>query len=737
MGRCVRQTMTKKSTMILSACALSLLLLQALPGEAAVTAWQAPRAVVWSAGDTVEDTALKFLAGNADLLEAGSVEDLRWVKTSRIGDVSYVRFRQTFRGMDVENADVVVTLHDKGLVYQVTDTTVAADAFPASDQCISRADAENLVLSMKPDLVVDGSRGPVYIATTSLLPEAWYTVPVVVGRNGDMRTWEVYVDCSNGSVVAVRSLFWEADANVFDPNPAVDTDGPHRITLQHLTSSTNLEGSFARAYSCVSDCLSRRNRVFTQYAVADLDGNFLYEPDEPSTTDPFSETSAYYHLDKITTWFEEELGFVYECGSPPQRLPVDVYTNMDETNGYFMAVWRDTTERCADIVLGGALTPPGRDFAYDGEVIYHEYTHGVIIDTMGWSASIDVDQLGHDYSPDGISEGTADYYALTVTDNPVLGEYALTALGGTRRADNDRVCPDGIVGEGHYDGQLWSGTLWDIRTQIGAAKTDRLALSVLNTLPGAPSFHDAGTTLVNQARALEGSVLDAGDADIVEAAVNTRQLIGCERVVYLEDGESAPCFADGTYYYSWGGSEVDFMTCGVQFAVEAPAGARRVILRLTGMTASGYAPDYDVYINYNMPVGYNRVGDIGAVANDYEYVVAGSPTSLAWTEFSDPLIVPGTTYHVSVVSRDPYGLWMTAEASVVVGPVAEPTDDASDAVEDELEDDVSPADTVEDAAGADAAQDAQPDAQEDAAQDDTEDDGEDGGEGGCGCQTVV
>jgi hypothetical protein len=731
--------MMKKTTMLVSACALSLLLLQALPAGADITAWQAPRAVVWSAGETAEDAALRFLAGSPDLFQAGSTDHLVWEKTSRVGDVSHVRFQQAFRGVAVENAYVVVTLHDKGLVYQVTDTTVPADVFPSSGQCMSRADAENLVLSLKPDLFVDGSMDPVYLATTSLFNEAWLTVPVVVGRKGDMRLREVYVDCQSGMIVAVRNLFHDADANVFDPNPAVETDGPHQVTLQHLVSTTNLEGSFARVYSCLTNCTDRRNRTYTQYAEADTDGNFLYEPDEPSLTDPFSETSAYYHLDKITTWFEEELGFIYECGSPPQRLPVDVYTNMDEENGYFMAVWRDTTERCAEIALGGSLTSPGRDFAYDGEVIYHEYTHGVIMDTMVWSSNIDVDQFGHDYSPDGLSEGTADYYALTVTDCPVLGEYALAGFGGTRTADNDRVCPDGIIGEGHNDGQLWSGTLWDIRDQIGAAKTDRLVLAVLAALPGAPSFSDAGSTLVSQANALEGSVLDAGDADIVEAAVAARQLIGCERVIYLEDGELSQCFADGTYYYSWH-DPVDYMTCGVQFAVEAPAGARRVVLRFTVVAASSYTPDYDVYVNYGMRVGYGRDGDIGVVANDYEYVVTGSPSSIAWTDFSDPVLVPGTTYHVSVASRDPYGLWLAVEATVIEGPVVEPSDDVPDAVEDVIEDDVSPADTVEDVAADDSVEDAQPDTTGDAAQDpqeDAEDEGEDGEKGGCGCRITV
>jgi len=732
--------MMKKSAVILSACLLGLLLLQARPAESSVTAWQTPRAVVWSAGATAGDTALKFLAENPGLFQAGSTDLLQWKKTTRIGDVSNVRFEQTFQGVDVLNAVVIVTLHDQGLVYQVTDTTVPVEAFPSSDRCMSRAEAENIVLSLKPDLVVDGSMDPVYLATTSLWNEAWLTVPVVVGRNNDMRLQEVYLDCASGAVVAVRNLFHDADANVFMPHPAVDTDGPHRVTLEHLLSATNLEGSFARAYSCVSNCLSRRDRVFTQYAVADVDGNFLYDSDEPSLIDPFSETSGYYHLDTITTWFEEQLGFIYECGSPPQRLPVDVYSNMDEENGYFMAVWRDTTERCADIVLGGSLSLPGRDFAYDGEVIYHEYTHGVIMDTMGWSSSIDVDQFGHDYSPDGLSEGTADYYALSYTDSPVLGEYALTSFGGLRTADNDKVCPNGLIGEGHYDGQLWSGTLWDVRTQLGAQKADQLALSVLGVLPGAPSFSDAGTTLVNQANALEGSVLDAGDADIVEDIVAARQLIGCQRVVFMGDGESAMCFADGTYYYSWH-DPVDYMTCGVQFAVEAPPTARRVVLRFTVVAASSYTPDYDVYVNYGMRVGYARDGEIGVVANDFEYVVTGSPTSLAWTDFSDPVLVPGTTYHVSVVSRDPYGLWLSVEASVLEGTPVEPTpDDAPDAVEDVLEDDAAPADTVEDTPGDDVVEDAQPDASEDPAQDpqeDVEEEDEDGGKGGCGCRMAV
>jgi hypothetical protein len=45
--------------------------------------------------------------------------------------------------------------------------------------------------------------------------------------------------------------------------------------------------------------------------------------------------------------------------------------------------------------------------------------------------------------------------------------------------------------EVHNDGEVWAATLWDLRTQLGAATTDLLVLNGMKFTPVSPSFLNA------------------------------------------------------------------------------------------------------------------------------------------------------------------------------------------------------------------------------------------------------
>lgn len=676
-----------------------------------------------------DEIALKFLSEHGDLFNAGSVEELVWIKTHRLENISYVRFQQVHGGIAVDSAQVVLTIDGKGRIHQLSDSTLYPDILPEPGFCLTPEEAESVVLSSKVNIIADGAAGPLYIPGRDGAG-AFLTMVVRVKSKDSFSLWEVYVDCSSSSIIGAKSLLISADGKVYDPNPVVNPT-VETVTLNNLTSATNLEGTLARA----SACADSRCDTHVQRAVADIDGNFLYDPDEPSIEDAFSEVNGYYHTDKINRWFETELGYTNVCDG--ERF-INILVNLDYPNAFYI---NDTRYGgCGIIVLGQDLAPPGIDFAYDGDVIYHEFTHGVVAYTAElWG--IDVDGLGHDYSAGGLNEGTADFYSASLTDSSLLGEYALGSYGGelsTRNADNDKVCPDDLVGESHMDGEIWSGTLWEIRTAIGAHKTDQLGLAVLYSLSSNADFHEAGNDLITQAGVLEGDgTLDAGDAATVESITNSRGLPGCERIIFLEDEDTAMVYAEGLETY---GGWVDAFTSGLQFAVEAPPGARRVIIRLFPLSAGA---DYDVYINHDGPVGYSRVGMINVNASDFEYVVTGSPSSVSWTEFSDPPVSPGTTYYISILSRSPYGLLLTLDTTVVVGPVVEPEpDDVVDAAEDVIEDEAAQEDPTEDISGDDVTEDetqadVSPDTREDPGQDAEEETDEGGGKGGCGCGMIL
>lgn len=110
-----------------------------------------------------------------------------------------------------------------------------------------------------------------------------------------------------------------------------------------------------------------------------------------------------------------------------------------------------------------------RNFALFCDVIYHEYSHGVTDMIYPWGMLPYIDQ------PGAMNEAWSDYFACTITDEPLIGEGGLYTNGQVmRNLDNTLVYPDDWVGEVHADGRIISGAFWDLREALGAALTDSL-----------------------------------------------------------------------------------------------------------------------------------------------------------------------------------------------------------------------------------------------------------------------
>jgi len=608
---------------------------------------------------TPEEYAIKFLSSSSSQYGAHNPDELQWIKTYRIADISYVRFQQVHQGIDVEGAQIVLTIDGKGKVHQISDSTVDPLLLPDPSFCISQEEATHRLLNSNKGIEIKSVRGPIYALLNDNLPKfvRIFTVKVNDKIQGPpMGLQEVYVDCLDGSIVHFRNLLKTALGKVYDPNPVVN---PTVLTVElpNLVSTTNLNGSLAVSYAC-SD--SACNNV-VQRAVADSDGNFLYDPVEPSITDAFSEVTAYYHVDKINTWYETQLGYTKICGGTRK---VAIVVNMDYPNAFSGDVDRDG---CNDIVIGQDSSPTGHDFAYDADVIYHEYTHGVDQDIAGFWG-IRADELGYDFSSGALDEGYADYYSVAMTGDPVLGDYALA--GYTRHADNTKTCPNSLQGESHEDGGIWTGTLWDMRGRIGNHESDVLGLAVLNSLTSRADFNEAGNALITQANLLETQgVLPAGSGNSARDTATARGLLGCRRIVTLRNEDRGQIYLMGTM--EWGGW-VSQIPGGVQFAVPTTINTTRVILRFTLMSyGSG---SFDAYINYDAPVGFTMSGR-QPVPTTYAYTLTGSPDGIVWAGYTDPPIQPGTTYYLAFISKFSYTALLSIQAFIIEAVPPEETDE--------------------------------------------------------------
>src|SRR5262249_47477498 len=105
------------------------------------------------------------------------------------------------------------------------------------------------------------------------------------------------------------------------------------------------------------------------------------------------------------------------------------------------------------------------DYAYDGDVVTHEFGHGYA-DTVAPNLSTGfIDAHGLDSTPGGLTEGYADLFALAVTDDAKIGEYAGGEQGAIRNLDNTARCPEDLTGEMHDDSLIFTGAVYAARVK--------------------------------------------------------------------------------------------------------------------------------------------------------------------------------------------------------------------------------------------------------------------------------
>lgn len=137
---------------------------------------------------------------------------------------------------------------------------------------------------------------------------------------------------------------------------------------------------------------------------------------------------------------------------------------------------------------------PCADGDFDASLIYHEYTHGVTIRWVGGEfGNLDTYQGG------AMGEAWSDFAAshFLVADGyqsrPIVASYVSgNHEAGLRNFALDRVLVNfGDLGWSlasvHFDGEIWSGALWDIREALEGAKKDGADYAmqlIADALPG-------------------------------------------------------------------------------------------------------------------------------------------------------------------------------------------------------------------------------------------------------------
>lgn len=151
---------------------------------------------------------------------------------------------------------------------------------------------------------------------------------------------------------------------------------------------------------------------------------------------------------------------------------------------------------------------PDHDSSMDGDVVFHEYGHGISNRLIGnGSTALSGTQSG------AMGEGWSDYWAITINGDGAVGEYSTGNPIGIRRAAysvpanavHDSYADVGAGGfQVHRDGEVWAVTLWDLRTQLGATITNNIVLNGMKFTPNRPSFLNARDGILQADQNLNG-----------------------------------------------------------------------------------------------------------------------------------------------------------------------------------------------------------------------------------------
>ncbi|MCZ6601456.1 MAG: PKD domain-containing protein [Planctomycetota bacterium] len=307
--------------------------------------------------------------------------------------------------------------------------------------------------------------------------------------------WQVFVDAHTQQILELQDLmmYGEVQGNVWPSNPvrsptrAVFPLRDAYVTVGGQRTVTDENGLFNDlGMSSVTTELAGPFADLINDDVADA--TYTGPPDVlwdyPVSDTHFEEVNTFYHLNIFHDWVSNYLGF----SGVDFQLPATVHFGTNFANAFYDGF-------AVEIAFGDGNPGLGtQSFAQD-DIIYHEYGHFMFDQAINLG--------GGNNEEGGIGEGAADYFAGAFGEDSELGE--ATVLGGNiRDLDNKnflppRIYPDYLVNNGfepHAGGEVWGGTLWDIRKTIGGDQMDPIAWEAMFFYPQTVLFLDGRDALV-------------------------------------------------------------------------------------------------------------------------------------------------------------------------------------------------------------------------------------------------
>lgn len=455
------------------------------------------------------------------------------------------------------------------------------------------------------------------------LRRAWLTDVELSGQS-----WhETLIDAENGATLARESRYDHVDARVFTGQHPDDSPGGRQLVgltgvngswVDVVPGATVTAGNNVIAYQD----LDNSNAIgYQPTAVDDLAFDFPFsdawrdlalidDADFANLTDPqwqaalaadldAAVTQVFYYANDMHDWLygfgfdeasgnfqvdnlgnggvagdpvlaEAHDGFDFGCSSGASRC----------VNNAFFGTNADGSTARMQMYLWIRPNRPYRDGDFDGDVIAHEYGHGVSNRLVPGTIGGGTDQAG------SLGEGWSDTLSFLRWGDTTVGEYVTgNATSGIRNFAYDThpwTYGDYSTGVGspHRNGEIWAATTYLIRTRLGINTTTQLVLDGMRSTPNGPSptFLDArdgilAADMVNNGSAnfcaLWASFAQRGMGE--DAVSNGLHAVPTED--FTAPAACSPVASAGGPYSTDEGSDVQLSAAGSTAGSHASAGA--------------------------------------------------------------------------------------------------------------------------------------------------------------------
>jgi Zn-dependent metalloprotease len=506
--------------------------------------------------DTADNIARGFLERHSSVfaLSRAGIQALKLENEDNDQGTTFLNYTQTAGGLKVFEGQVQVVVNKNGEVLNVREGFLVdgpparrgramseanaiskafehagRNVFPSFVETYSRASATEMsrfanplganfedVLSEQNVVSVAGETRLAWHVFAEVGPEEWYEILLDAYTGELLLRHNLYVHQAQGTVYTEAPDKGARQLVSFVGDTVINTAAGWMGTST-VTTGNNVEAYLDTNADNLPDANNTTGLSNGHASAANQNFTFPFS----TTVDPRTQQAAVvtnlFYYNNVMHDFSYNLGFTETSrnfqvnnfgrgGTGNDSVRAEAQDGSGTNNANFATPPDGSRPRMQQYLF--TAPTPDRDSSVDGDVVFHEYGHGISNRLIGnGSGGLSGTQSG------AMGEGWSDYWAITLNNDGAVGEYSTGNPNGIRRAAysvpaatvHDSYADVGAGGfQVHRDGEVWAATLWDLRTQLGAAITDRIVLNGMKFTPTRPSFLNARDGIIQADQNLNG-----------------------------------------------------------------------------------------------------------------------------------------------------------------------------------------------------------------------------------------